>query len=31
MIGLLLVIEPTTIDEPLLDDGWILAMREELN
>ena len=25
------MIEPTTIDEPLLDDGWILAMQEELN
>ena len=31
MIGLLSVIEPTTIDEALLDDGWILAMQEELN
>ena len=31
MIGWLSVIEPTTIDEALLDDGWILAMKEELN
>jgi len=31
MIGLLSVIEPTTVDEALSDDGWILAMQEELN
>ncbi len=31
MIGLLFVIEPATVDEALLDDGWILAMQEELN
>jgi len=31
MIGLLLVIEPGTVDEALSDDGWILAMQEELN
>jgi len=31
MIGLLSVIEPTTFDEALSDDGWILAMQEELN
>jgi len=31
MIGLLSVIEPATFDEALLDDGWILAMEEELN
>jgi len=31
MLGLLLVIEPATIDETLSDDGWILAMQEELN
>jgi len=31
MIGLLSVIEPTTVDEELSDDGWILAMQEELN
>ena len=31
MIGLLAVIEPTTVDETLSDDGWILAMQEELN
>jgi len=31
MIGLLLVIEPATVDEALSDDGWILAMQEELN
>ena len=23
--------EPTTFDEALSDDGWILAMQEELN
>jgi len=31
MIGQLSVIEPTTVDEALSDDGWILAMQEELN
>jgi len=31
MIGLLSVIEPTIVDEALSDDGWILAMQEELN
>ena len=31
MIGLLSVIEPATVDEVLSDDGWILAMKEELN
>jgi len=31
MIGLLSVIEPTTVDEALSDDGWILAMQEKLN
>jgi len=31
MIGLLSVIEPSTVDEALSDDGWILAMQEELN
>jgi len=25
------MIEPTTVDETLLDDGWILTMQEELN
>jgi len=25
------VIEPATVDEALSDDGWILAMQEELN
>ena len=25
------MIEPTTVDEALLDDGWILVMHEELN
>jgi len=25
------VIEPVTVDEALSDDGWILAMQEELN
>jgi len=30
MIGLLSVIELTTVDEALSDDGWILAMQEEL-
>ena len=31
MIGLLSVMEPVTVDEALSDDGWILAMQEELN
>ena len=31
LIGLLSLIEPTTIDEALSDDGWILSMQEELN
>ena len=31
MIGLLLVIEPTTADEALSNDGLILAIQEELN
>ena len=31
MIGLISMIEPTTVDEALSDDGWILAMQEELN
>jgi len=31
MIGLLSMIERITVDEALSDDGWILAMQEELN
>jgi vacuolar-type H+-ATPase catalytic subunit A/Vma1 len=31
MIGLLSAIEPATVDEALSNDGWILAMQEELN
>jgi len=31
MIGLLSVIEPATVDEAISNDGWILAMQEELN
>jgi len=31
MLRLLLVIEPATIDEALSNDGWIVAMQEELN
>jgi len=31
MMGLLSVIEPATLDEALSDDGWILAIQEELN
>jgi len=31
MIGLLSVIEPAIVDKALSDDGWILAMQEELN
>jgi len=31
MIGLLSVIEPALVDEALSNDGWILAMQEELN
>ena len=30
-LGLLSVIEPTTVDEALANDGWILAMQDELN
>jgi hypothetical protein len=30
MLGLLLVIEPTSVDETLSDDGWIVAMQENL-
>jgi len=31
MIGLLSVIEPTTVDEALSGDRWIIVMQEELN
>ena len=31
MMGLLSMIEPTSDDEALSDDGWIVAMQEELN
>ena len=31
MLGLLSVIEHVTVDETLSDDGWIIAMQEELN
>jgi len=31
MIGLLSMIEPSTTDKALSNDGWILAMQEELN
>jgi hypothetical protein len=31
MIGLLSVIEPSIVDQALSDDGWILAMQEDLN
>jgi len=31
MLGLLSVIGPTTIDETLSEDGWIITMQEELN
>ena len=31
MLGLLSVTEPATVDEALSDDGWIIAMQEELN
>ena len=30
-LGLLSVIETRTVDETLADDGWILAMQDELN
>jgi len=30
-LGLLSMIEPTKVDEALADDGWILAMKDELN
>jgi len=31
MIGMLSVIKPATVDKALSDDGWILALQEELN
>ncbi|KEH29289.1 hypothetical protein MTR_4g033190 [Medicago truncatula] len=31
LIGMLSIIEPKTVEEALSDDGWILAMQEELN
>jgi len=31
MLGFLSVIEPATVDEALSNDGWIVAMQEELN
>jgi len=30
-MGLLSLIESATVDEALSDDGWILAMQEDLN
>lgn len=30
-MGLVSVIEPTSIDEALLDTKWVLAMQEEIN
>jgi len=30
-LGLMSMIEPTKVDEALIDDGWILAMQDELN
>jgi hypothetical protein len=31
MLGLISLVEPTSIDEVLEDDGWIVAMQEDLN
>jgi len=31
MLGLLSVIEPTTVDETHSDDGWIVSMQKKLN
>jgi hypothetical protein len=31
MLGLISLVEPTSIDEVLADDGWIVAMQEDLN
>ncbi|KAK2428633.1 putative mitochondrial protein [Trifolium repens] len=31
LLGLISMIEPKTIDEALSDDGWIIAMQDELN
>lgn len=31
IVGILTIIESTSIYEALLDDGWILVMQEELN
>jgi len=30
-LGLLSMLEPTIVNEALTDDGWILAMKDELN
>lgn len=31
MMGLISMIEPTSVDEAFSYDGWIVAMKEELN
>jgi len=31
MLGLLSVIEPSTVDDALSDDSWIVAMQEEIS
>ncbi|WJX45885.1 hypothetical protein P8452_32733 [Trifolium repens] len=31
LVGLISMIEPKTVDEALSDDGWIVAMQDELN
>ena len=31
MLGLISLIEPTSVDEELTDDGWIMEMQVELN
>jgi len=31
MLGLLSMIKPVVVDEALTDDGWMVAMQEELN
>ncbi|MCI05048.1 gag-pol polyprotein [Trifolium medium] len=31
LLGLISLIEPTSVDEAISDDGWIVAMQEELN
>lgn len=31
MLGFIFLINPTSVDEALSDDGWTVAMQEEMN